>query len=85
MLRSAAQGSPAATAATATPRRAADVAVIGQSLQAYATAYLLAKRGKRTILIEHAAPQLALAGGGTSLGPSDIILHLPSATPHLVQ
>ena len=41
-------------------RRAVDVAVVGDSLSAYAAAYLLAKRGKRVVLLEHAAPQLVL-------------------------
>lgn len=74
---------PAATAAAATSsRRAADVAVIGGSLQAYAAAYLLAKRGKRTVLVEHAAPQLA---GAVAPARPDVALHLPAASPHAVR
>lgn len=73
---------PAATAAAATStRRAADVAVVGGSLQAYAAAYLLAKRGKRTVLVEHAAPQLA---GAVPPARPDVALHLPAASPHAV-
>ena len=73
-----------ATAGGAKPpnRRAADVAVLGGSLQAYAAAYLLAKRGKRTVLVEHAAPQLV------DLVPPrrpDVPLHLPAASPHAVR
>ncbi|PRW57777.1 N-methyltryptophan oxidase [Chlorella sorokiniana] len=71
---------PAAAAATSS-RRAADVAVVGISLQAYATAYLLAKRGKRTVLVEHAAPQLA---GVLPPARPDVALHLPAASPHAV-
>ena len=71
-----------AATGTATRRQAADVVVVGSSLQAYAAAYLLAKRGKRTVLVEHAAPQLAPSGRAPR---PDVVLHLPAATPHLVK
>lgn len=53
-------------------------------MQAYAAAYMLSRAGRRTVVVEHAAPHPALAG---SSGPrlADIILHLPAATPHLVK
>lgn len=80
----AAAGGPGpAAAASATPRRAADVAVIGSSLQAYAAAYMLARAGRRTVLVEYAVPQLAASSSSPRL--ADIILHLPAATPHLVK
>lgn len=75
---------PAAGAAAGAgrARRAADVVVVGGSLQAYAAAYLLAKRGKRTVLVEHAAPQLA---GRVPPTRRDVALHLPAASPHAVR
>ena len=72
----------AAAAAATSSRRAADVAVVGGSLQAYAAAYLLAKRGKRTVLVEHAAPQLV---GVTPSARPDVALHLPAASSHAVR
>lgn len=74
---------PSTAAASGTPRRAADVVVLGNSLQAYAAAYLMAKRGKRTVLVEHVAPHLVPPGGGGRR--PDLALHLPAATPHLVK
>lgn len=72
-----------APGASASRRHAADVAVLGSSQQAYAAAYLLAKRGKRTVLIDHITPELVAAG--SSARRPDIALHLPATTPHLVK
>jgi hypothetical protein len=61
-------------------RRAADVVVLGDSLQAYAAAYLLAKRGRRAVLVS-LPPQVS----PTAPAQDDVVLHLPAATPHLVK
>lgn len=70
----------AAPAAAASRRRAADVVVLGDSLQAYAAAYLLAKRGRRVAHVSLPAQVVPPAGSR-----DDVVLHLPAATPHLVQ
>ncbi len=78
-------GAAPRSAANASRPRAADVLIIGGSLQARAAAYLLAKRGKRTVLVEHAAPHLAPTAGKSSAAQADLVLHLPASTPHLVK
>ncbi|KAL4856090.1 PIH1 domain-containing protein 1 [Chlorella vulgaris] len=72
---------PPRPATSATRRRAVDVVVLGSSLQAYAAAYLLARRGKRTVLVDAAAPQLMATSANCG---GDLVLHLPAPTAHLV-
>jgi glycine/D-amino acid oxidase-like deaminating enzyme len=73
---------PPRPATSATRRRAVDVVVLGSSLQAYAAAYLLARRGKRTVLVDSAAPRLMAASANCG---GDLVLHLPAPTAHLVK
>ena len=77
-----AAAAPPRPAAAGTRRRAVDVVVLGSSLHAYAAAYLLARRGKRTVLVDSATPQQAPAPGSRA---DDLVLHLPASTPHLVK
>ncbi|KAI3434829.1 hypothetical protein D9Q98_002884 [Chlorella vulgaris] len=77
----AAAAAPPRPATSATRRRAVDVVVLGSSLQAYAAAYLLARRGKRTVLVDAAAPQLMAVSANCG---GDLVLHLPAPTAHLV-
>ena len=59
-------------------RKAADVAIIGSSLQAYGLAYLLAKRSKRVVLLETLNRRHAPAKGAP-----DLMLHAPSPDAHI--